>query len=377
MQNQLVHHSDLPYKVELAGAAEYTRSAFERIIDRGKTQGQKMLEDLASSIPVDHLVNTRELDFGYSKEDGITLAYGSGRMPLHKNAVQQLAARSGILTAGVMEKMAQAGQWGEEMLTDVLHKTFRNIERERVLVRAVEQNGKKQIRAVLSDRYRRMDSKDILAGVMETAHTLELIPSDVQFNDLNWTVFFVLPVVFEVTPDDPILWGFQISNSDYGRGKATFHAFLERLWCTNKARTKEFYSATHLGPQLPDNISFAEDTMKAESELMGKALRDMMLQALQPKEVARDMDSVSGAIMTPVGDLESRLKSITRTYQISKTDADRVGDLYNSPETRLLPPAGKSGSLWRLSNAFSLFANQVSDLEKSQELSRIAGDLLV
>ena len=128
----LVHHSNIPYNVALEEAAQETREKFQGIIERGKEQTPLIFDEIALNAPQDYLVDTALLDFECNKEQGITAAFGSGRFPLHRNAIRHLAARSEIFTTGVIDKMQKAGEWGMEMLTDCLRKTYRNIDRERV-----------------------------------------------------------------------------------------------------------------------------------------------------------------------------------------------------------------------------------------------------
>lgn len=61
---------------------------------------------------------------------------------------------------------------------------------------------------------------------------------------------------------------------------------------------------------------------------------------------------------------------------LNKDEVEKVSETFNTPEIRLLPPGNNA---WRLSNALSLFANNVDEggeKERAVELRHVAGRVL-
>ena len=369
----IIHYGALPYEVALAEAAEHTRGKFTQIINRGKEKSPSLMEELLENSPKDYLVDTALLDFECSEEAGITVAFGSGRFPIHRNAIHHLAQRSEIFTIGVMDKMMKNGSWAQEMLTDCLRRTYRNIDRDRVLVRV----SRGKVKAILSDSYLRIDSADLVASVIEALMSNSLVVTDAQVGEVSWSITAAIPSIFEPIKNDPIMWGFQITNSDYGKGALSIKTLVERLMCTNKATIKDVYNRVHLGAKLPDNIVLAQDTLKAQSAFFTGVFRDFMSSFLDRASVSKEMKSLHATATSPVPDHEDIIKTISKKSGITAGTSKEVAEAYTSFDVEMLPPAPKEGSLWRLSNAFSLIANQRTDFDEVQALQSAAGQVLL
>jgi hypothetical protein len=58
---------------------------------------------------------------------------------------------------------------------------------------------------------------------------------------------------------------------------------------------------------------------------------------------------------------------------LTKGERELITARYNTPDVQLLPPGNTT---WRMSNAISLFAQEVLDVERKMELMKIAGSII-
>lgn len=373
--NTLMHTGALPYAIELEQAAPDVRAKFQSILDRGQSQGLGLLQHITRSVPRDALVSTRAMSFRHDTERGLLLDVedGDGKRTstLHRNAIQLLAGWSrNVVGVRNIDAMLDQGQWGRELVTHILGQVFSNIERERVLLRNVEE----QTRAVLSDKYLIINEAEVLTEILHAITEMGIVITASRTTDLEWSVDLLHPHVLEPTPNEPVLYGVRISNSNFGRGPLKVSALLERMFCTNKMTRKEHFRRNHIGPRLPDDFQFAQETLEANAKLKGLVARDVLRSALSPKAVEEEMRLIAAAHEHKV-DVKKVLGGLVKGSKITKSESKDLAELYNTGGIEDLPPASGGDSMWRLANAFTALARETSP-EKAWDLEQIGGDLL-
>ena len=92
-----------------------------------------------------------------------------------------------------------------------------------------------QVRAVLSDRYRRLDNYDLAESVLPILQQLpELRFESVELTDTRMYLKCVTPrLSYEMAPGDVVQAGVVISNSEVGQGTLSVQPLLFRLVCLN------------------------------------------------------------------------------------------------------------------------------------------------
>ena len=109
---------------------------------------------------------------------------------------RQLAARAEIPLA-YTTTLAERGDWGRELLAENFNRIFSKIESQRVLTRAV--NG--EIRGVLSDSYRRLDSRPIIESFALACAKVGAVPVEGIAGDLRLSIRALLPHVFKTATE--------------------------------------------------------------------------------------------------------------------------------------------------------------------------------
>lgn len=154
---------------------------------------------------------------------------------------------------------------------------------ERRMVRVLDD----KLRAVLSDRYQRIDN-DQVAEV--TLNVLARIPNvRVVSSAITETRLYIKAVSYDVTADipgasvgDTIAAGVMISNSEVGMGAVSIKGFVERLVCKNgMVRDDGRLRANHVGRRADESIEglLSDETRRLEDEVVLRKVRDVVRHA--------------------------------------------------------------------------------------------------
>ena len=350
-----------------AELARVSREKFEKIIADGQANAVDTLTRLAEERPEDRIVDTRAFKFRPT-DTGIVIDLDGEEMGVHEHAINQTSTRTGLVGQQTVRKLLQTGEpWAREVVADMFNKVYENIGRSRLLVRAV--NG--EVRGVLSDRYRRMDSGPIFEQFIKAAQRFGGIPTHARTMDTKVALTMSLPNILEPLPNEVMMFGATLSNSDYGDGALSLKFALLRVWCTNLCTREESMRQVHLGRRLADDVQYSERTYKLDTDTMASAVNDMVGNHFLPEKVEQNMQMIRDAAEENE-DIGKVFATLQRGQKLTKAEKKEIVDLYNSPDVELLPPGNNK---WRASNAISLFA-QKQEPRREFELQALAGDIL-
>jgi hypothetical protein len=340
----------------VSGARERTGGALQRIM---------------SEVPQDRVIRANAFNFSRRGGDLVWRAGEAGSAEtVHRNALGQIADKTNIPMAYVshMEDIARGGgTWAADLLARTLTEHFEHMpESMRFLARSV--GG--QTRALLSDKYRRIDARPSLDALAQVAQRRGAVLGDALVTDTRVSVKFILPTVFEPSPGEFIVLGLAWETSDYGRGATTLRTFVMRLFCWNGATMATDLRAVHLGARLSEDVSYSQRTYELDAQTMVSAIRDTANALFGDDKVKQIVGVVSSAAAEKI-DPKAKLAALHK--RIGKGLAEQVGEAYNRPDVEDLP-AGNTA--WRWSNALSWVAGHTDDAETRLDLERLAGDAL-
>ena len=302
---------------------------------------------------------------------------------LHRNALTQLAGRLNIPMAyidhltgaqtiergGPVEAAngtdAIVDRWGMQLLQETLQRHVDH-STDRFLVRSVGD----ETRAVLSDKFRRLDCRPGAESLILTAKAAGLVCCDGTFTDTRSSLKFIRPTAIEVFPGEWMVFGFEWSNSDYGRGASDLRMFMFRLWCWNGATIESVIRQIHVGRRLGDEIEYAQDTLEADAKASALVLRDAAATAMSKEKTMRMIEGIRAAQGTKI-DPKGRAESLKKI--LTKTEAEAVVQAFNSPDVENMP-AGNT--LWRWSNAISWVGGNTEDADRRLDFERLAGEVM-
>jgi hypothetical protein len=363
--HDILGHGGLPEESKLALA----RANLDDAVRRGAARSSAVVQRILSEVPRDDIVRGERLQFGRA---GGRLAFGVGDQQwlLHNHAFEQLVERAGVPTAyarrlDAAEAEADGTSWEHRLLEYTLDQHYRH-QGGRYLVRSV--GG--QARGILSDKFRRLDSRPLLDAFLGEAQKVGAVPFEGVASDVRVSVRAIIPTVHEPVPGEFMVFGLSWQNSDYGAGMYGVSAFVLRLLCLNAAIGESVLKQVHLGKRLPEELTFSQQTYELDTRTMISATRDVIGNILAPKAIEARLDAVRQAHAQETS-WNAAFKKVGQL--LSKGEAQRAKEAFEGPDNVMLPE-GKTAL--RFSNALSWIANQTEDADRKIELQRIAGAVL-
>jgi hypothetical protein len=349
------------------------REILGKKIDDAKPRAMAVFEQVNSQIPTDQIAKGAR--FGFTSRDAtetqpahVTFDLGDTARTIHPHALSQIASSAGIPGAYLAELSTAKDGWARELAARILTEHYTNSEAasKRFLVRSV----RSQVRGVLSDRFRRLDSRPLLDTFMATCQEIGAMPIDGHASDLRVAMKALMPTIYEPIPNECLCLGVEWGNSDYGSARHSVRAFIYRMWCSNGATLEDVLSQVHLGRQLGDDIEFSSRTYELDTRASVSALRDVVRGTLGPKKIENLLGTIKAAHEAKIdwkGASGKLAKALTKGELKAAQEAFDSNDVINLPEEK---------TMWRVSNALSWIAGKTDNEDRKLELQRLAGQVL-
>ena len=348
------------------GKAVGVRETMERLVNEGK-----IAQDYIAPIGVNLKINDHSPVITFSANGSLRMEMPDGQFTLHDNAIEQLADRMGI-PQRYLRGLASGEPWAKQLAATLLNEHSGWTQRSRVLVRTVG----KQVRGVLSDSYRRLNSVEILTAFVQEAADQGAVISDAYMDDTKIWAETILPTPLTVPTakngDVVIFAGARFSTSDYGDGAVDMRAFLLNGACLNGMVRESVMKQVHLGSKLPDNLQLSQQTYELDTKTTVSAVRDLTKGLFSKDNLMKKAIEIQGASEMEV-DFEHELKRLTRDGGLLKQEGKEVEKILmrNDPEDGVQGGA----TLWKLTQAITAHARELSP-ERSRELHELSGQLL-
>ena len=348
------------------GKAVGVRATMERLVNEGK-----IAQDYIAPIGVNLKINDHSPVITFSANGSLRMDMPDGQFTLHDNAIGQLADRMGI-PQRYLRGLASGEPWAKQLAATLLNEHSGWTQRSRVLVRTVGT----QVRGVLSDSYRRLNSVEILTAFVQEAADQGAVISDAYMNDTKIWAETILPTPLTVPTakngDVVIFAGARFSTSDYGDGAVDMRAFLLNGACLNGMVRESVMKQVHLGSKLPDNLQLSQQTYELDTKTTVSAVRDLTKGLFSKDNLMKKAIEIQGASEIDV-DFEHELKRLTRDGGLLKQEGKEVEKILmrNDPEDGVQGGA----TLWKLTQAITAHARELSP-ERSRELHELSGQLL-
>ena len=369
-------------RIELQkGLNDVVRNKVQRMIDRNQNNVKQTLQRLMSEhrsaqdfiAPIG--VELKKKDtvpvIKFTEQGYITMNVDKNRYSLHPHAVGQLAEKMNI-PAKYLRQLSEGSEWQRQLATQILNEHSGWTERTRVLVRAVGN----QVRGVLSDSYRRLNSEQILTAFLTEAMSQGAVPCDAFMSDTKIWVETILPepisIPTELNGTVMIYMGARFSTSDYGDGAVDMRAYLLNGVCLNGMVRESLMKQVHLGTRLPDNLMFSEKTYALDTETTMSATKDFTKNLYSRDNITRQAVMIQEASRVKV-DFDDELKKLVKANKLLKSESESIQKLLmnNNPEDGL-----QGGpSLFKLTQGLTAVAREM-DPTRSRELHEISGELM-
>lgn len=232
-----------------------------------------------------------------------------------------------------------------------------------------------QARAVLSDRYRRLDNYDLANAVIPI---LQQLPQ-MRFESVELTAtrmylkVVIPPQAYTVSPGDILQAGLVVTNSEVGHGTLSVQRLLYRVLCSNGLIVPDSaLRKTHIGRALgseDDAIQvYREETLRADDQAFFLKVRDVVQAMVSEQgfvDAARAMQKTRDIRLT--GDPVRSVEVLASRYDLN--DGERAGVL------RHLVSGGELSG-YGLVNAVTHFSQELEDYDRATEFEALGGKLL-
>lgn len=341
-------------------------ATMERLINEGK-----IAQDYIAPLGVELKRNDHSPVITFNGEGSLTMNMPDGQFSLHANAIGQLADRMGI-PQRYLRTLAGGAEWQIALAATMLNEHSGWTQRSRVLVRTVGT----QVRGVLSDSYRRLNSVEILTAFVQEAAQQGAVISDAYMNDTKVWAETILPqplVIPTAKNGDVVIFaGARFSTSDYGDGAVDMRSFLLNGACLNGMVRESVMKQVHLGSKLPYNLRLSQETYALDTKTTVSAVRDLTSGLFSKDTLMQKAYEIQGASEMEV-DLNHELNRLTSNGSLLKSEGSEVQKILmrNDPEDGVQGAA----TLWKLTQAITAHARELTP-ERSRELHEISGQLM-
>jgi hypothetical protein len=291
---------------------------------------------------------------------------GIGKYGITSLARRQLAEKLKIPFAYFERMRAE-----QPALLDRNVNTWLQTDRERRMIRTLDGC----VRAVLSDRYRRLDNVDLAEAVLPILQRLpEVRFESVELTDTRMYIKAVTPrVQIEMAPGDVVQAGLVIMNSEVGHGTLSVQPLLYRLVCSNGLIAADRgLRKTHVGRILQSDEEvttvFRDDTLAADDRAFFLKVRDVVEAAVSEtgfRQVAQKMQQTLGIKLT--GDPTKTVEVLANRYALN--EVERAGVLRH-----LIVVGDLSG--YGLVNAVTHYSQEIDDYDRATEFEALGGKLI-
>jgi hypothetical protein len=232
-----------------------------------------------------------------------------------------------------------------------------------------------RVRAVLSDRYRRLDNYDLAIHVLPMLQNLpEVVFESVELTETRMYLKCLTPqLTFEMQPGDIVQAGVVITNSEVGQGTLSVQPLLFRLVCRNGLIVADrALRKTHVGRALAHEDEgvtvYQDDALQADDQAFFLKVRDVVQAAISEvtfRQAAQKMQRTLGIPLT--GDPVQTVQVLAQRYTLN--DGERAGVLRH-----LVSGGDLSG--YGLVNAVTHYSQEVADYDRATEFEALGGKLI-
>ena len=242
---------------------------------------------------------------------------------------------------------------------------------DRRMIRTLDGN----VRAVLSDRYRRLDNFDLAESVLPILQQLpEVRFESVELTETKMYLKCITPrLKYEMAPGDVVQAGVVISNSEVGQGTLSVQPLLFRLVCSNGLIAADrSLRKTHVGRALgteDERIQvYQDDTLRADDKAFFLKVRDVVQAAVSEATFRQTAQKMQKTLNIPlVGDPVKTVEVLAQRYTLNETE--RAGVLRH-----LIAEGQLSG--YGLVNAVTHYSQEVEDYDRATEFEALGGRLI-
>lgn len=252
--------------------------------------------------------------------------------------------------------------------------------RERFMVRTYNNKvtGEKVLRALLSDKYRRLDNMDLLAAILPA---IKGAGFEIKSSELTEKKLYLKAVSLDlrasISPDGKhdktlrtVHAGFTISNSEVGAGSVLVEPFVYDLVCTNGLIVNKAMRKYHIGKAQGegDDQHFQLDTLQADDKAFWLKVRDTIATVCTQTGIESLARKLYLAQNDKAEDVEATMEKLTSRFAFNDSERDAVLKHWLND--------GDGINRFGVLNAVTRTAEDLPNYDRATEFERMGGELL-
>lgn len=312
---------------------------------------------LVSAKDVKPFVHNNTLELGFGIQDNNNELFTA---PLTSNGHIQLGQACGI-PKSYYDKMLQHP---ELLCTNVQHWLSGSVDKK--TIRTLDGN----VRAILSDKYRRLDNYDLAMNVLPMLNDADAVVDSCNITENKFYLKAIThKVQGEVKKGDVVMAGIIISNSETGNGSLAVKPLIYRLVCSNGAIADDYSMRKyHVGRGADTNqIEFSNETLRADDKAFWLKVRDLVKFSLSQTTFEKIVESMRVSTTKTIDNPTKALELVTKKFSFNQFESDNV-----------LAHLIQGGDLtsWGLGNAVTRMAQDHESYDRSTELESIGFQIM-
>lgn len=226
-------------------------------------------------------------------------------------------------------------------------------------------------RAVLSDRYRKVEHEtllDTLMPLIAEIKGLEVVSASLTADRLYLKATCQYEKA-EVKVGDTVAWGILCVNSETGCSSIVIQPYVQVLRCTNGMVIPQYYEGTrkiHLGKKITNMDEYEALYDKGEDEL-SVVLKKQIDKILDSQYYLAVVEKMRNATELFIPDIANTIEVVTKRYSLSDMEKEAVIRHYLG---------NKDSTLWGLVNAVTEASKTSPSYERAHQLEAIGTQLL-
>ena len=238
------------------------------------------------------------------------------------------------------------------------------------MVRSMDYGSGRVARALLSDRYRRIDNLEVASAVLPLfagKEEMEVVSCEVTENKLHIKIVNHR-LEMAVVPGDYVQAGVVISNSEVGLGAVTVQPLVYRLVCSNGLCVNDFGERrAHVGraaKALEDSFTiYTDETLEAEDKAFMLKLRDTTLAAIEEARFAQIVGRLQETTQAKItGRVQDVVELTGKAFDLNQGEQDNILNYLIQ---------GGDLSLYGLTNAITRASQDVESYDRATALEGI------
>jgi hypothetical protein len=238
------------------------------------------------------------------------------------------------------------------------------------MIRSMDYGSGRVARALLSDRYRRIDNLEVAAAVLPLfagKEEMEVVSCEVTESRLALKIVNH-KLEMAVVPGDYVQAGVVISNSEVGLGAVSVQPLVYRLVCSNGLCVNDFGERkAHVGRSakaLEDSFTiYTDETLEAEDKAFMLKLRDTTLAAIEEARFAQIVGRLQETTQAKItGRVQDVIELTGKAFDLNQGEQDSILNYLIQ---------GGDLSLYGLTNAITRASQDVESYDRATALEGI------